>query len=409
MACGVPSRRIPVRRLRPLVQPGVVIVADGTELPDGVPEIPKRGGHPDAIPVDERHSAPVPEDGVAGRDVAVAHDGSLGDLLGTLLEAGPGREARDTLVVRPQQLANRRHRTLIEHPSLGVGGHPPVDPGEHDCAVGFGAHQAGSTVETGPLQMHEQLPCRLGAGGGRAPHCVAEPDKLGHTPSDRLPVAGALLVARHASSVTTAGAGPSVALFGCRRAARELTVSLHQLLSGPGASLPESAGACDVHLASPRLLDSAKQPPEALRRRLFVDESGHQACTLRQIEASQRSIRNSVVSLASRPASPATHWDRSPLGYWSDRSPISPSGSASSRSPTSSMARAMAEASSSNGREPTSRARRVIALARGRERVTVDQAGSCPVSCRESNGGLGAHRDLPPEIYADLPENHGKT
>ena len=77
-------------------------MTDRAELPDRVPEIPHRRRHEDAVPVDEGHRPPVPEHGVAGRDVAVADDVPLRERLGTLLESRLRREALNTVVVGPQ-------------------------------------------------------------------------------------------------------------------------------------------------------------------------------------------------------------------------------------------------------------------------------------------------------------------
>ena len=62
------------------------------------------------------------------------------------------------------------------------------------------------------------------------------------------------------------------------------------------------------------------------------------------------------------------------------------------RSCISQRPRRAEDASSSNGREPTSRARRVIALTRRREGVAVVQADSCRGPCRKRNDGPGDHR-----------------
>ena len=73
-----------------------------------------------------------------------------------------------------------------------------------------------------------------------------------------------------------AGAGPSVALLGRRRAARELTATLHLLLSCVGASPAESAGARDVDLIRASLLNDVQQLLETLDRYLLMDKTGDQ-------------------------------------------------------------------------------------------------------------------------------------
>ena len=141
--------------------------------------------HENAVPVDEGRGSPVVEHGVAGRDVTVAHDAAFRDRLRTLLESGLRLEVSYTVVVGPQQAAHRLQRARIQLPSLRIGRDPSVDPGQRNPTVVLGPHHAGRPGESGPLQMQEQLPHRLGVRRSRAEHRVANPNELGHPPSER--------------------------------------------------------------------------------------------------------------------------------------------------------------------------------------------------------------------------------
>ena len=175
--CGDALRA--VRRRRPVPHQRVAVGANRAELPHRVREIPYRFGHEDAVPVDEGHGSSVPEHGVARSDVPVAHDLPLGDRLRPLLVAGVGREALRAAVVGPQQLAHRSQRVQVELPRFRVSRDPALDPGQHNTAVGPGAHHTRRPTETGLLQVHERLPHRLAVRRSRtfaAPveHRVAE-------------------------------------------------------------------------------------------------------------------------------------------------------------------------------------------------------------------------------------------
>ena len=98
--------------------------------------------------------------------------------LGALGEAGPRSEPRDAVVIRPQQLPHRRQFAAARSPAHSVGRHPRLDPAEHDRAVGLGTEEAASTLETGLLEMGEQLQDRPRGLGSWTPLRVADPGEL---------------------------------------------------------------------------------------------------------------------------------------------------------------------------------------------------------------------------------------
>ncbi len=119
--------------LDPAVRVPLPLLLPSTRIPEASP----RRRHADRIPVDERRRPLVCSDGVARRDVPVAHDLTRRDGLGAFFEAGLGSEARDAVVIGPQQLSDRRELAVAQPPAVGVGWHPPLDPAEPDRAIGL--------------------------------------------------------------------------------------------------------------------------------------------------------------------------------------------------------------------------------------------------------------------------------